>query len=61
MPKKLVFLDQGASIDDYDYQKDPYNIPTKSRIVEYDLSTNTFTTKEILSSDLGFNFTGFSM
>ena len=61
MPKKLVFLDQGASIDDYDNLEDPYNIPTKSRIVEYDLSTNTFTTKEILSSDLGFNFTGFSM
>ena len=60
MPKKLVFLDQGASIDDYAYNpSDPNNnniIPTKSRIVEYDLSTNTFTSKEINGNDLHITF-----
>lgn len=57
MPKKLVFLDQGASIDDYDYeQTNTKKIPTKSRIVEYDLSTNTFSSTEITGTDLGFSF-----
>lgn len=59
MPKKLVFLDQGASIDDYAYNPNNpnnNNIPTKSRIVEYDLSTNTFTSKEINGNDLHISF-----
>lgn len=60
MPKKLVFLDQGASIDDYAYNpnnpNNNNNIPTKSRIVEYDLSTNTFTSKEINGNDLHISF-----
>lgn len=59
MPKKLVFLDQGASIDDYAYNANNpnnKNIPTKSRIVEYDLSTNTFSSTEITGTDLGFSF-----
>ena len=56
MPKKLVFLDQGASIDDYDYEQTNTKIPTKSRIVEYDLSTNTFSSTEITGTDLGFSF-----
>lgn len=61
MPKKLVFLDQGASIDDYSFDTDtPQIIPTKSRIVEYDLSTNTFTSKEINGSNLDISF-GFTM
>lgn len=54
MPKKLVFLDQGASIDDYDYEQYNTNIPTKTRIVEYDLTSNCFSSKEITSSDLEF-------
>ena len=54
MPKKLVFLDQGASIDDYVYTSNNNKIPTKTRIVEYDLTSNSFSSKEITSSDLGF-------
>lgn len=54
MPKKLVFLDQGASIDDYVYTSNNNKIPTKTRIVEYDLTSNSFSSKEITSSDLEF-------
>ena len=64
MPKKLVFLDSGADVSSYDanlYPDNSWKIPSKSRIVEYNLSTKSFSSKEILSSDLGFNFTGFSM
>ena len=61
MPKKLVFLDQGASIDDYDYDIDnSQKIPSKSRIVEYDLTSNSFSSTEITGTDLGFEF-GFTM
>ncbi|MBO5400361.1 MAG: hypothetical protein J6A14_00835 [Spirochaetaceae bacterium] len=59
MPKKLVFLDQGASIDDYAYNpnnQNNNNIPTKSRIVEYDLSTNSFSSTEITGIDLYISF-----
>ena len=59
MPKKLVFLDQGASIDDYAYNpnnQNNNNIPTKSRIVEYDLSTNSFSSTEITGTDLYISF-----
>lgn len=60
MPKKLVFLDQGASIDDYAYNPNTpnnnNNIPTKSRIVEYDLSTNSFSSTEITGTDLYISF-----
>lgn len=59
MPKKLVFLDQGASIDDYAYNPNNpnnNNIPTKSRIVEYDLSTNSFSSTKITGTDLYISF-----
>lgn len=54
--KKLVFLDQGASIDGYDYEQNDTKIPTKTRIVEYDLDleSDSFSSKEITSSDLEF-------
>jgi len=57
MPKKLVFLDSGADVSSYDADNKSY-IPSKSRIVEYDLSTNSFSSKEITGTDLGFNFSG---
>ena len=57
MPKKLVFLDSGADVSSYaNYDDD--DIPSKSRIVEYDLSTNSFSSTEITGTDLGFNFSG---
>ena len=37
---------------------DDDDIPSKSRIVEYDLSTNSFSSTEITGTDLGFNFSG---
>ena len=61
MPKKLVFLDSGADVSSYDaslYPNNPSKIPSKSRIVEYDLSTNSFSSTEITGTDLGFNFSG---
>ena len=64
MPKKLVFLDSGADVSSYDaslYPNNPSKIPSKSRIVEYDLSTNSFSSTEITGTDLGFGFSGFSM
>lgn len=64
MPKKLVFLDSGADVSSYDaslYPDNPSKIPSKSRIVEYDLSTNSFSSTEITGTDLGFGFSGFSM
>ena len=56
MPKKLVFLDQGASIDGYDYEQNNTKIPTKTRIVEYDLKNDSFSSTEITGTDLGFSF-----
>ncbi len=57
IPGKLVFLDQGASIDDYAYNpNNNNNIPTKSRIVEYDLSTNIFSSTKITGTDLYISF-----
>ena len=64
MPKKLVFLDSGADVSSYDaslYPNNPSKIPSKSRIVEYDLSTNSFSSTEITGTDLGFGFSGFTM
>ena len=64
MPKKLVFLDSGADVSSYDaslYPNNPSKIPSKSRIVEYDLSTNSFSSAEITGTDLGFGFSGFTM
>ncbi|MBR6582008.1 MAG: hypothetical protein IKK80_00180 [Treponema sp.] len=64
MPKKLVFLDSGADVSSYDaslYPDNPSKIPSKSRIVEYDLSTNSFSSAKITGTDLGFGFSGFSM
>ena len=59
MPKKLVFLDSGADVSSYAYDADNKRyIPSKSRIVEYDLSTNSFSSTEITGTDLGFNFSG---
>jgi len=63
MPKKLVFLDSGADVSSYDaslYPNNPSKIPSKSRIVEYDLSTNTFSSTEITGTDLNFSFSGVS-
>lgn len=62
MPKKLVFLDSGADISSYDADNTDNKsyIPSKSRIVEYDLSTNTFSSKEITGTDLNFSFSGVS-
>ena len=57
MPKKLVFLDQGASIGDYSFGTgNTQEIPTKSRIVEYDLSTNSFSSTKITGTDLYISF-----
>ena len=64
MPKKLVFLDSGADVSSYDaslYPNTPSKIPSKSRIVEYDLSTNSFSSEEIIGTDLRFGFSGFTM
>ena len=52
MPKKLVFLDQGADVED----KEAGKLSTKSRIVEYDLSTNTFSSKEFSGKKLNFSY-----
>ena len=52
MPKKLVFLDQGADVKD----KEAGKLSTKSRIVEYDLSTNTFSSKEFSGKNLSFSY-----
>lgn len=52
MPKKLVFLDQGADVEDQKAGK----LSTKSRIVEYDLSTNTFSSKEFSGKNLSFSY-----
>jgi len=52
MPKKLVFLDQGADVEDKEYG----SLSTKSRIVEYDLSTNTFSSKEFPGENLNFSY-----
>ena len=52
MPKKLVFLDQGADVKD----KEAGSLSTKSRIVEYDLSTNTFSSKEFSGKNLNFSY-----
>ena len=52
MPKKLVFLDQGADVKD----KEAGSLSTKSRIVEYDLSTNTFSSKEFSGKNLNFRY-----
>lgn len=52
MPKKLVFLDQGADVKD----KEAGRLSTKSRIVEYDLSTNTFSSKEFPGKNLSFTY-----
>lgn len=52
MPKKLVFLDQGADVED----KAAGKLSTKSRIVEYDLSTNTFSSKEFSGKNLSFSY-----
>lgn len=59
MPKKLVFLDSGADVSSYDaslYPGNPSKIPSKSRIVEYDLSTNSFSSTEITGTDLDILF-----
>ena len=55
MPKKLVFIDKGADISSYETENGK-NIPTKSRIVEYNLSSNTFSSIDVETSDLGFKF-----
>lgn len=60
MPKKLVFLDSGADVSSYDATNGD-DIPSKSRIVEYDLSTNSFSSAEITGTDLRFGFSGFTM
>lgn len=60
MPKKLVFLDSGADVSSYDADNVDV-IPSKSRIVEYDLSTNSFSSAEITGTDLRFGFSGFTM
>ena len=60
MPKKLVFLDSGADVSSYDADNGD-DIPSKSRIVEYDLSTNSFSSAEITGTDLRFGFSGFTM
>lgn len=52
MQKKLVFLDQGADVKD----KGDGKLSTKSRIVEYDLSTNTFSSKEFPGKNLNFSY-----
>ena len=52
MPKKLVFLDQGADVKD----KEAGSLSTKSRIVEYDLLTNTFSSKEFPGKNLNFSY-----
>lgn len=52
MPKKLVFLDQGADVGD----KETGSLSTKSRIVEYDLLTNTFSSKEFPGKNLNFSY-----
>ena len=52
MPKKLVFLDQGANVKD----KEDGSLSTKSRIVEYDLLTNTFSSKEFPGKNLNFSY-----
>ena len=57
MPKKLVFLDSGADV----FSHNGNYIPSKSRIIEYDLSTNSFSSTEITGTDLGFSFTSFTM
>ena len=53
MPKKLVFLDQGADVEGND---EAGRLSTKSRIVEYDLSTNTFSSKEFSGKNLNFMY-----
>ena len=52
MPKKLVFLDQGADVEEKEYG----SLSTKSRIVEYDLLTNTFSSKEFPGENLNFSY-----
>ena len=52
MPKKLVFLDQGANVEG----KEKGSLSTKSRIVEYDLLTNTFSSKEFPGENLYFSY-----
>lgn len=52
MPKKLVFLDQGANVKD----KEDGSLSTQSRIVEYDLLTNTFSSKEFPGKNLNFSY-----
>ena len=52
MPKKLVFLDQGADVE----EKEAGKLSTKSRIVEYDLLTNTFSSKEFPGENLYFSY-----
>ena len=52
MPKKLVFLDQGADVED----KEAGRLSTKSRIVEYDFTTNTFSSKEFSGKKLNFSY-----
>lgn len=52
MPKKLVFLDQGADVEEQKAGK----LSTKSRIVEYDLLTNTFSSKEFPGKNLNFSY-----
>lgn len=52
MPKKLVFLDQGANVKD----KGDGSLSTQSRIVEYDLLTNTFSSKEFPGKILNFSY-----